>query len=148
MQLGRERGQREAYSAHMDVANAMHTNFYQNRNDWDKIELASKDADAFVEKLEQDRAQPPRPFTIQDTNDQRRLAHLLGRSVPRDPEKARAYLDKHLPKGLQSDAGFSPRYYRKQQSKGKRQTSKPKLKQSPMGYRPRQGLSVRRRGRR
>ena len=117
-QLGLEKGLAVEYNRHMDKASSMHANFYENEADWDLIDIARKDADAFVAKLRSDLNRPPRPFTIRDANDQRRLGRLLGLSVPRDPVRAQQMLDRELPSGTRSPQGFAPKYgYRPPQNR-------------------------------
>ena len=48
MQLGKEQGKASVYRKHIKVAEGMHQNFYENREDWDDIEDARKDADQFI----------------------------------------------------------------------------------------------------
>ncbi len=145
-QLGREQGQHTEYIQHLSLASSMHTNFYENQADWDHIEVARKDAAAFVAKLREDRNRRPGPFTIRDANDQRRIARLLNVRLPRDPAGVQRVLDRRFPRGMRSPQGFAPKYGYGGTVGAQRRSStpSPKLRQSP-GMGPMPNISVRRR---
>ena len=146
VQIGREQGQRTEYIRHLSLANSMHANFYENEADWDHIEVARKDAAAFVAKLRADRNRRPSSFTIRDANDQRRLSRLLGVSLPRNPAAAQRALDRRFPRGMRSAQGFAPKYGYGGTVGAQRRSSTPapKLRQSP-GMGPMPNITVRRR---
>ncbi len=62
----------------MSVAQSMHTNFYENIRGADEILQAIDDIEQFVRQLEDVRSSPPRPFTIEDSDDRARIRTLTG----------------------------------------------------------------------
>ena len=62
----------------MSVAQSMHTNFYDNIRGADEIAQAIDDIEQFVRQLEDVRSSPPRPFTIEDSDDRARIRTLTG----------------------------------------------------------------------
>lgn len=84
------------FARYLLIANAMHRNFYENDAEEDTIEMAIDDAGEFVTRLDEVRASPPRPYTVTDQADQRRLTRLLGLSE-----------NYQLPIGAHSSVGFS-----------------------------------------
>ena len=108
VQLGKEQGKASVYRKHIKVAEGMHQNFYENREDWDDIEDARKDGEQFIAMLTRDRTRAPGKFTVASDSDQRRLGRLLGIKLPKDSEAAQRELDYLFPIGTTSDKGFSP----------------------------------------
>ena len=119
VQLGKEQGKASLYRKHIKVAEGMHTNFYENREDWDDIEDARKDAEQFIDLLKRDLARSLGKFTVGSDSDQRRLGRLLGVKLPKDNEAAQKELDYLFPIGTTSKKGFSPGQGYKRPSKGK-----------------------------
>ena len=78
-QLGREKGAVVEYYDHMNSAENMHTNFYENIDDWNRIETARRKAEEFIMLLKQDLSQHPSEFSVEDASDRDRL-NLLGTS--------------------------------------------------------------------
>ena len=56
----------------------MHTNFYENDQDARFIQVALNNTGVLVKTLDDIRSAPPRPFTIKDDEDRKRLGDLLG----------------------------------------------------------------------
>ena len=84
------------FFTHLLMAESMHKNFYENDREQAQISRAIDDAEAFLAKLDEVRALPPRPYTISSSDAQHRLRRLLG--LPRD----------ELPlRGAHSEVGFS-----------------------------------------
>ena len=119
VQLGKEQGRPSLYRKHIKVAEGMHQNLYENREEWDDIEDARKDAEQFMGLLKKDLARPPGKFIIGSGSDQRRLGRLLGLRLPRDAEATQKELDYLLPVGTTSEKGFSPGGGYKRPSRGK-----------------------------
>ena len=76
-QLAKEFG-RDDFSSHLDRADSMHKNFYENNRRAGAILSAINDVESFVAKLDEVRALPPQPFTVTDNEDRDRLGSLLG----------------------------------------------------------------------
>ena len=76
-QLAREFN-RDDFSGHVNTADSMHKNFYENNRRAGAILSAINDVESFVAKLDEVRALPPRPFTVTDNEDRDRLGSLLG----------------------------------------------------------------------
>lgn len=94
-----------------DSVAKMHYNYYENTYDWDVIEEAHQDAQEMAGKLSAIRNRGARSYTIIVPSDQRRVARLLGLSVPGSTNEERAEaLDQLLPVGTTSSVGFSPAY--------------------------------------
>ena len=120
-QLGRERvratsrtqrtrlNKAGAFVKHLEVANGMHDNFYENQRDWPDILDARDDAQVFITQLDAIRDKPPGTFRIGDDADQRRLGRLL-LGVERMKEVSEADLNRMLPLRSVSDVGFSPNF--------------------------------------
>ena len=104
-QLGREKGAVVEYYDHMNSAENMHTNFYENIDNWNRIETARRKAEEFILLLKQDLGQHPSEFSVEDVSDRDRL-NLLGASDykggPRRMAKVRV--------GDISSHGFSPNF--------------------------------------
>ena len=76
-QLAREFG-RDDFNGHLDRADSMHKNFYENNRRAGAILSAINDVESFVAKLDEVRVLPPQPFTVTDNEDRDRLGSLLG----------------------------------------------------------------------
>jgi len=104
-QLGREKGAVVEYYDHMNSAENMHTNFYENIDDWHRIEMARRKAEEFIALLKQDLNQHPFEFSVDDASDRDRL-NLLGapdsKGGPRKMPKVKV--------GDTSSYGFSPNF--------------------------------------
>ena len=98
-----------AFVKHLEVANGMHDNFYDNQRDWPDILDARDDAQAFIDQLDAIRDKPPGVFRIGDDADQRRLGRLL-LGVEGMKEVSEADLNRMLPLRSVSDVGFSPNF--------------------------------------
>ena len=90
---------RDHFYTCVNEAELMHLNFYRNEADVDIIRHCIATAERFIAELDEIRELPPRPFTVRDRTDQRRLGRLL-RIDRRDFQRL-------LPIGSRSDAGFS-----------------------------------------
>ena len=66
------------FYTHLAHANEMHRNFYENNRGERGVAVAIDDIGIFLEKLEEVRNSPPRPFTVTTRGDQQRLRWLLG----------------------------------------------------------------------
>ena len=123
--LGKEFDQAGRFDLLTDSANGMHTNFYENDFGEDRIRRSIEFAQEFVDRLDEVRASPPRPFTIETADDQRHLARLL-RISPEDAEV-------RLPIGTHDPKGFS----RNPEDGGGWANSRPGRGRPPGGPRPR-----------
>ncbi len=94
--LGKEFDRVKEFQRHLNITSAMNQNFYENNRNEDAILLAINDAEEFVEKLNGVRTLPPRPFTVENPADQRRLGRFLGLSQDNLPAI-----------GARSEVGFS-----------------------------------------
>ena len=128
--LGKEFDQAGRFDLLTDSANGMHTNFYENDFGEDRIRRSIEFAKEFVDRLDQVRTSPPRPFTIETADDQRHLARLL-RISPEDAED-------RLPMGTYDPKGFS----RNPEDGGGWANSRPGRGRPPVGPRPRTGSAV------
>ena len=59
------------------LADSMHKNFYENVADEDVIESAIDSASHFIAEVDRMREAPPKPFTVRNRADQRRLSRML-----------------------------------------------------------------------
>lgn len=98
-----------AFVKHLEVADGMHKNFYENQRDWPDILDAKDDAQVFIDQLDAIRDKPPGVFRIGDDADQRRLGRLL-LGVEGMKEVSEADLNRMLPLRSVSDVGFSPNF--------------------------------------
>ncbi len=92
--LAREFGRRD-FNIHFHVADSMHQNYYENRTEDDGVLDAIVDVEEFLDMLDEVRAVPPRPFTVSNVSDQRRLGRLLGLR-----EEERPAIGDHSPVGF------------------------------------------------
>ena len=69
---------RDDFNSHVNTADSMHKNFYENDRSAAAILWAINDVEKFVAKLDDVRASSPRPFTVMDNDDRDRLGRLLG----------------------------------------------------------------------
>ena len=90
---------RDHFYTYVHDAELMHLNIYRNEADTGDIRQSIITAGRFVAELDELRDQLPRPFTIRDATDQRRLGRLLNIE--------RRDFQRLLPIGSYSDAGFS-----------------------------------------
>jgi hypothetical protein len=90
---------RDHFYTYVNDAELMHLNFYRNEADMDNIRQSIVTAGRFIAELDEIREQPPRPFTVRDATDQRRLGRLL--------DIERSDFQRLIPIGSHSDAGFS-----------------------------------------
>ena len=101
----------DEFLARFKVARSMHSNFYQNHDDFDAIDPARRNAEEFIKELESLLNRKPTAYTPRVTQDQKRLARLLGfgtRDLTTDQ------LNEMFRKGKTDPNGFSPNYgYRK-----------------------------------
>ncbi len=88
--------ERDDFYDYVATAESMHVNFYENRREEDGVRRALDRAAVFIAELDEVRASPPRPYTIRDVTDQRRVGRLLGRRR-----------EERLPLGQRSEVGFS-----------------------------------------
>lgn len=104
-QLGREKEAVVEYYDHMNSAENMHTNFYENIDDWNRIETARRKAEEFIKLLKEDQSQHPGEFSVEYASDRDRL-NLLGASDYKGGPR-------RMPKVKVGDAspyGFSPNF--------------------------------------
>ena len=96
--LAKEFGRRH-FNTHVELADTMHLNFYKNESESDVIRHHLEEAEKFVGELDEVRQATPRPFTILEDADQRRLGRLL--------DIRRGALRQQLWIGRTHSAGFS-----------------------------------------
>ena len=96
--LAKEFDQQEFHN-YVTIADAMHLNFYKNESESDVIRHHLGEAEKFVGELDDVRQATPRPFTILEDADLRRLGCLL--------DIRRGALQQHLWIGGTHSAGFS-----------------------------------------
>ena len=97
--LGKEFDLEGDFDLLLGSAKTMHVNFYENEYGEDTIRRAIGFAGEFVDQIERVRDAPPRPFTIDTTEDRRRLRRLL--NVPGSE------VEKRLPLGSSDMHGYS-----------------------------------------
>ena len=84
-QLGQEFGREDDFGRYLDRAHSMHQNFYDNDRSELAVRLAMADVEKFLPELDQIRQSPPRPFTVSNADDRRRVGNLLGLARPDRP---------------------------------------------------------------
>ena len=110
-QVNQRTTKQDEFLARFKVARSMHSNFYQNHDDFDAIDPARRNAEEFIKELESLLNRKPTAYTPRVTQDQKRLARLLGfgtRDLTTDQ------LNEMFRQGKTDPNGFSPNYgYRK-----------------------------------
>ena len=79
-QLGAEYG-RPDFTNKLSIADSMHGNYYSNERGEITISNAIAEVEQFVDDLDEVRAAPPRPFTVETNSARDRLQRLLGKRV-------------------------------------------------------------------
>ena len=106
-QVNQPTTKQDEFLARFKVARSMHSNFYQNHDDFDAIDPARRNAEKFIKELESLLNRKPTAYTPRVTEDQKRLARLLGFGT-RDltPDQ----LNEMFPQRKTDPNGFSPEF--------------------------------------